>query len=291
MAFNSSDLVSSGWNRISPNVSQQDQQFNSDMMSEFAGARGWRDSSLDAKESSASSLAPGANIARPNSASNNLKQMSETNDILSKNQSSFYDWGNDSDSLKRNFDSDAAPGSSFSPSAIGGLSSQSNPWLFAPTSSSLNASGLDNLIGKSINSGSHLGKLDNGSSDNKIGGDALNFLHSAGATSNTQRSPASLYNDWGVGSSNLQFNVDHNPIGSKPANIASCSSSTITSSAKISVNPQNARPAPPPGILGGFGQMFNDGVASENLTRKTVGENPLPARETQANLWNGPWLD
>lgn len=294
LAFNSSDLVSSGWNRISPNVSQQD------MMSEFVGSRGWRDSALmpgnDGKDiPSAASLAPGANVntARSNSASNNLKQMSETNDILSKNQSSFYEWGNESDSLKSNLDSDSTgSGSLFSPSAIGGLSSQSNPWLFAPTSSSINASGLDNLIGKSINSG-HLGKLDNGSSD-KVGGDGMNFLHSASAAGNAQRNSAASYNGWGGIDS---FNVEHNPIGSKPAILAS-NSGSITSSAKIGANSQGgARPAPPPGILAGFAStsIFGDANGAndnnESMSRKHANENQMSARESPANLWNEAWLD
>lgn len=295
LAFNSSDFVSQGWPRISSNVSQQDQQFNADLVSEFGNGKTWRSSSIlssGGKDNPPTSMASGANINlnRPNSASNNMKQMSE-NDILNRDPSLFYDWSNNTcDSNKRNFD--AAATSSFSPSAIGGLSLQSNPWLFAPTSSSLNiGSGIDSLIGKSSGSNSSGNKLDNGNTD-KMAGDSLSFLRSNNP-GNIQRSSSALY-DWGeLPSSSLQFNIDDNLIGNKKGTPSSGGGGS--SSGSIG---GGSRPGPPPGLMNNFGSLIGNsgsvnGISghSNNKIGMSNDEGQLPSRESSSSLWSGAWFD
>lgn len=314
-AFSSNDFVSQqGWPsqlRISSNVSQDQQhhqqqqqqqhQFSAfDMMPDFGPGKAWRGSSVLADSKDNSTMAPGANvnIARPNSASNSLKQMNE-NDILSRDPS-FYDWSNNSDSSKRNFNQISAA-SSFSPSAIGGLSMQSNPWMFAPNPSSLNvASSLDNST-KNINSGSNSSigggglsigsKLDNGNSD-KMAGDSL-FLK-PNNTGNIQRSSSAMY-DWGdLTSSKLHFSADTNHLGKQQS--SSNSGNNVGGSGG---GGSGARPAPPPGLLSNFGPLIG-GSSSANgislLDSKMAGSSQensaqLQSRESSSSLWSGNWFD
>ena len=289
----------SGWCRL-PNQEQQ-QRFNSDLLPELSAAKAWRGAASflssdgsDSASNQASSMAPGSNMVRPGSASKNVKQMSE-NDILNKDPSSFYDWtspSQPSDSIKRNFDT-AATSSSFSP-AIGGLSLQSNPWLFAAAAqNSLNLGGpagsINSMINDKINAKN---KLDNGNTDKiRVGADPLNFL---GSNCNTGNNAQRAVYEWGdlnpAGASSLQFNNDNNSIGSnKQTATSSSSSGSLT-----------GRPAPPPGLisnLGPLGTLSVDEISSilESDNSKQANSNNetqrMPSHESSSSLWSGAWFD
>lgn len=291
-AFSSNDFVNqqSGWPtqlRISSNVSQDQQhQFSAfQMMPDPGAGKVWRGSSnlQDGIKASSNSMAPGSantNIIRPNSASNNLKQVNE-NDILSRDQSLFCDWTNNSESGKRNFDPISSAASSFSSSAIGGLSLQSNPWMFAPNSTSLNIAGNMDNTNKTNSSGGNLSinKMDNGNIE-KMAGDSL-FLKS----SNIQRSPAALY-DWSdLSTTNLQFNPEGHHLAKR---VSSGSSS----------DGGGGRPAPPPGLMNNFRPLIENSPSANgvSLLDSKLGvssdeSSQLQSRDSSSSLWSGTWFD
>lgn len=333
---------------------QKDQTFSAfDSVPDYGSASGkmWRDES-DTKSAAAQHLAAINSMNRISSNTNNvggandhssvLKQQQDNRDeFLNRDSSSsslFGGWSSNSNSVestmqsKRNYDglvsnsalaalvsgnsaNLGASSSSYSSSAaVGGLSLQTNPWLFSPPTST--ASAAINL-GTNNSNNDHMSTSTNNSNQSHKNGIGASLFDN---TADNDRNGASA----APGSDSL-FQLKSGSGGNASASSAVYDWGDLTSVSASSSSASSAsrRPAPPPGLLNNFGSIIrssagsaaaasatssngislmdtklansslNNNATNNGITSQgSVGHTSQQQQSSGAsNLWSGNWFD